>query len=131
MIDIVANAPAVSLKKAKVAASNKLNGKLAQSLTANMVNAANKNLKEHGSLFLQAIKKYIAANYNVDSKTLSRFITKYVKLAVVSGALVQLKGKSVTGFFKLSDEGMMTVAKALTSKKSTAAINWQLRRRRR
>lgn len=104
-------APAVSPKKAKAAASKKPKGKPAHPPTADMVNAAIKNLKERGGSSLQAIKKYIAANYKVDSEKLSTFIKKYLKSAVASGALVQPKGKGATGSFKLSGEGKTAAVK--------------------
>jgi hypothetical protein len=67
-----------------------------------MVANAIKSLKERGGSSLQAIKKYIAANYKVDSEKLSPFIKKYLKAAVVSGELVQTKGKGASGSFKLA-----------------------------
>ena len=70
--------------------------------TAQMVQAAIKSLKERGGSSLQAIKKYIAANYKVDVEKLSPFIKKYLKSAVASGALIQTKGKGASGSFKLS-----------------------------
>jgi histone H1/5 len=47
-------------------------------------------------------KKYIAANYKVDSQKLSPFIKKYLKTAVASGELVQAKGKGASGSFRLA-----------------------------
>jgi hypothetical protein len=67
-----------------------------------MVVNAIKSLKERGGSSLQAIKKYIAANYKVDSEKLSPFIKKYLKTAVTSGELVQAKGKGASGSFKLA-----------------------------
>jgi hypothetical protein len=67
-----------------------------------MVVNAIKSLKERGGSSLQAIKKYIAANYKVDSEKLSPFIKKYLKTAVASGELVQTKGKGASGSFKLA-----------------------------
>jgi hypothetical protein len=67
-----------------------------------MVSNAIKSLKERGGSSLQAIKKYIAANYKVDSEKLSPFIKKYLKSAVASGELVQTKGKGASGSFKLA-----------------------------
>jgi hypothetical protein len=67
-----------------------------------MVGNAIKSLKERGGSSLQAIKKYIAANYKVDSEKLSPFIKKYLKTAVASGELVQTKGKGASGSFKLA-----------------------------
>ena len=70
--------------------------------TSEMVGNAIKSLKERGGSSLQAIKKYIAANYKVDSEKLSPFIKKYLKTAVASGELVQTKGKGASGSFKLA-----------------------------
>jgi hypothetical protein len=69
-----------------------------------MVGNAIRSLKERGGSSLQAIKKYIAANYKVDSEKLSPFIKKYLKSAVASGELVQTKGKGASGSFKLAAE---------------------------
>jgi histone H1/5 len=70
--------------------------------TAQMVNAAIKNLKERGGSSLQAIKKYIAATYKIDAEKLAPFIRKFLKKAVVDGQLVQTKGKGAAGSFKLA-----------------------------
>lgn len=70
--------------------------------TSEMVNGAIKSLKERGGSSLQAIKKYVAANYKVDAEKMSPFIKKYLKAAVASGALVQTKGKGASGSFKLA-----------------------------
>jgi hypothetical protein len=67
-----------------------------------MVGNAIRSLKERGGSSLQAIKKYIAANYKVDSEKLSPFIKKYLKFAVASGELVQTKGKGASGSFRLA-----------------------------
>lgn len=70
--------------------------------TAEMVNAAIATLKERGGSSLQAIKKYVAGTYKVDVEKQSSFIKKYLKSAVVSGALIQTKGKGAAGSFKLA-----------------------------
>ncbi|KAF9810277.1 hypothetical protein SFRURICE_010739, partial [Spodoptera frugiperda] len=53
---------------------------------------------------LQAIKKYIAAQYKVDAEKLAPFIRKYLKSAVESGTLIQTKGKGASGSFKLESK---------------------------
>lgn len=83
------------VKKAKTA------NKPAHPITSVMVNKAIADLKEKGGSSLQAIKKYIAANYKVDVDRLAPFIRKYLKNAVESGALVRTKGKGASGSFKL------------------------------
>ena len=91
--------------------------------TATMVNAAIKTLKERGGSSLQAIKKYIAANYKVDVEKLAPFIKKYLKSAVVKGVLVQTKGKGANGSFKLSaaKKAEKPAAKKPKAKKATKA----------
>lgn len=100
-----APAPAATPKKAKSAASKKPRTKPSHPPTSDMVNAAIKNLKERGGSSLQAIKKYISANYKVDAEKLAPFIRKYLKAAVASGTLTQPKGKGASGSFKLSVKG--------------------------
>ncbi|XP_039285582.1 histone H1-like [Nilaparvata lugens] len=94
-----ASTPAKAKKAAasKAAASSKKpRAKPAHPPTGEMVNAAIAGLKERGGSSLQAIKKYIAANYKADAEKLAPFIKKYLKTAVASGALTQPKGKGVT-----------------------------------
>ncbi|CAH1384580.1 unnamed protein product, partial [Tenebrio molitor] len=67
--------------------------------TSEMVNNAIKGLKERGGSSLQAIKKFVAANYKVDAEKVAPFIKKYLKGAVASGSLVQTKGKGASGSF--------------------------------
>jgi hypothetical protein len=67
-----------------------------------MVGNAIRSLKERGGSSLQAIKKYIAAKYKVDSEKLSPFIKKYLKSAVTSGELVQTMGTGASGSFRLA-----------------------------
>ena len=47
--------------------------------TSEMVNSAINDLKERTGSSLQAIKKYISANYKIDSDKLSPFIKKIFK----------------------------------------------------
>lgn len=107
MSEAEAAAPvAASPKKAakSAAAAKKPRAKPAHPKTADMVNGAIKNLKERGGSSLQAIKKYVSANYKVDAEKLSPFIKKYLKGAVATGALVQTKGKGASGSFKLANK---------------------------
>ena len=93
-------APAATPKKAVKSVKSKVL-KATHPPTAEMVIAAITALKERGGSSLRAIKKYIAVTYKLDTERLSTFIKKYIKAAVVSGALVQTKGKGATGSFKL------------------------------
>jgi histone H1/5 len=105
---VVAAAPAASPAKAPKAKKPRAPKGTAKKVipthppTAQMVNAAIKNLKERGGSSLQAIKKYIAATYKIDAEKLAPFIRKYLKSAVTAGKLVQTKGKGASGSFKLS-----------------------------
>ena len=58
-----------------------------------MIVAAIGNLKEKNGSSAQAIKKYIAANYNVDMEKLATHIRKAFVTGVEKGKLVQTKGK--------------------------------------
>lgn len=91
-------------KKSKSAGSviKKPRVKPAHPPTSEMVNSAINDLKERTGSSLQAIKKYISANYKIDSDKLSPFIKKYLKSAVAGGILVQKKGKGASGSFKLA-----------------------------
>jgi 3-oxoacyl-ACP reductase-like protein len=107
MADSADSAPAattqaqVAPKKTK-SATKKPRNKPVHPRTSEMVANAIQSLKERGGSSLQAIKKYIAANYKVDSEKMSPFIKKYLKTAVASGELVQTKGKGASGSFKLA-----------------------------
>ena len=127
----IASSPVVSTPSKRSAASKKATSKKARAKpahppTSEMVSGAIKGLKERGGSSLQAIKKYISANYKVDAEKLSPFIKKYLKAAVISGTLMQTKGKGATGSFKLAvtsttksvpKESISDVKKAATVKK--------------
>merc|ERR1711963_124335 len=80
MSDAAAAAPAKSPKAAKKATKPK--AKLTHPKTSVMVVAAIKALKERNGSSLPAIKKYIAANYKVDTVKLAPFIKKALKSMV-------------------------------------------------
>lgn len=89
--------------KAKAAAKPKsARPKTSHPPVAVMVNNAIKNLKERGGSSLQAVKKYIASTYKVDAEKMAPFIKRFIKSSVVSGSLVQTKGKGASGSFKLA-----------------------------
>ncbi|XP_055628792.1 histone H1B-like [Toxorhynchites rutilus septentrionalis] len=69
-----------------------------------MVLAAIKTLKERNGSSLQAIKKYIGANYKCDVAKLSTFIKKSLKSGVEKGSLVQTKGSGASGSFKIKSK---------------------------
>ncbi len=86
----------VVAKKAKKPAAPSAHPPVAQ-----MVSAAIKNLKDRKGSSLAAIKKYISANYKADASKLAPFIRRYLKKAVESGKLSQVKGTGASGSFRL------------------------------
>lgn len=126
MADTVATSPAiVAEKKPKKAAaasgSKKPKSAPTHPPTQQMVDAAIKTLKDRGGSSLLAIKKYIAATYKVDVQKLAPFIKKYLKGAVISGKLVQTKGKGAAGSFKLSPSANKEPKAKSAEKKKSAA----------
>ncbi|XP_033216744.1 histone H1-like [Belonocnema kinseyi] len=104
-------------KKAAAPKVKKPKSKPTHPPTADMVNAAIKELKERNGSSLQAIKKYVAATYKLDADKLAPFIKKYLKSAVASGKLVQSKGKGASGSFKLAvKDSKPKAAKSAASK---------------
>ncbi|CAH1383808.1 unnamed protein product, partial [Tenebrio molitor] len=89
--------------------------------TSEMVNNAIKGLKERGGSSLQAIKKFVAANYKVDAEKVAPFIKKYLKGAVASGSLVQTKGKGASGSFKLASSTSGGAKKSAAAASAAAA----------
>ena len=83
-----------------------------------MIVAAIGNLKEKNGSSAQAIKKYIAANYNVDMEKLATHIRKALVTGVEKGKLVQTKGKGAAGSFKLNASAAKADAKAKKAKEA-------------
>ncbi|XP_012281206.1 histone H1 [Orussus abietinus] len=105
------NSPSVQTaptKKAAAPKSKKPRAKPTHPRTAEMVETAISSLKERSGSSLQAIKKYIASTYKIDAEKQAPFIKKYLKAAVLKGALVQTKGKGAAGSFKLSGKVVET-----------------------
>lgn len=101
----VVAAPAVPVApkppKKKLAASK--TAVAAHPSTAIMVTAAITELKDKKGSTLQGIKKYMAANYQVEPTKMAPFIRKFLKAAVTKGLLVQTKGTGASGLFKLAE----------------------------
>ena len=76
-----------------------------------MIVAAISNMKDKKGSSVQSIKKYIAANYNVDIEKLAPHIKKAFVSGVASGKLVQTKGKGAAGSFKLNAAAVDAKAK--------------------
>lgn len=70
---------------------------------AEMVTTAVAALKDRKGCSLSAVKKYIAANYEVDMERQAIFIRRFVRKSIDEGKLVLVKGTSSTGSFKLAD----------------------------
>merc|ERR1712025_48479 len=118
MSDAAAAAPAKSPKAAKKATKPK--AKPTHPKTSVMVLAAVKALKERNGSSLPAIKKYIAANYKVDTVKLAPFIKKALKSMVEKKVLVQTKGKGASGSFKLSEAAKAAPKPKKAAKKPAA-----------
>ena len=88
--------------------------------TSVMVVAAIKALKERNGSSLPAIKKYIAANYKVDTVKLAPFIKKGIKSLVEKKALIQVKGKGASGSFKAAKVEEKKPKKKVVKKKKPA-----------
>ena len=99
----------VSAKKKKVFKSNgekqgskvKKNSSAAHPKTYDMVLSAVTTLKERKGSSLQAIKKFISAQYKIDSSKIAVYIRRALRKAVDDGSLIQTKGTGATGSFKL------------------------------
>ncbi|XP_030838381.1 histone H1, early embryonic-like [Strongylocentrotus purpuratus] len=81
---------------------------------AEMVATAITELKDRNGSSLQAIKKYIATNFDVQMDRQLLFIKRALKSGVEKGKLVQTKGKGTSGSFKLN----VQAAKAQASEKA-------------
>jgi len=117
---VVAKSP--SKKKQQPSASKAKKAVATHPTTAVMVTAAIKELNEKKGSSLPAIKKYLAANYKVDSAKLAPFIRKFLKAAVLKGVLVQVNGTGAVGHFKLAVDAKKkpVVNKAVVKKKPVA-----------
>ena len=101
----------VSSKKMKVLKSNgeKQGSKVKKNSSAaaahpktyDMVLSAVTTLKERKGSSLQAIKKFISAQYKIDSSKIAVYIRRALRKAVDDGSLIQTKGTGATGSFKL------------------------------
>ena len=101
----------VSAKKKKVLKSNgeKQGSKVKKNSSAaaahpktyDMVLSAVTTLKERKGSSLQAIKKFISAQYKIDSSKIAVYIRRALRKAVDDGSLIQTKGTGATGSFKL------------------------------
>ena len=69
-----------------------------------MIAAAITSLKDRTGSSGQAIKKYIAANYKVEEKSVGPQVRLALKRGVASGLLKQVKGNGASGSFKLAEK---------------------------
>ncbi|XP_035695225.1 histone H1B, sperm-like [Branchiostoma floridae] len=93
------SAPAPVAPKKKVARRPKKPA--AHPPVAKMVVAAIAALKDRKGSSLQAIKKYIAANYKFDVTKQGHVIRRVVRNMLAKGLLTQAKGKGAAGSFRL------------------------------
>ncbi|XP_026475486.1 histone H1-like [Ctenocephalides felis] len=92
-----------------------------------MVNDAIASLKKRGGSSLQAIKKYMSANYKIDAEKKSTYIRKYLMSAVEMGTLIHTRGNGASGSYKLAarqrgGESGVSAGKARTAKKPAIKI---------
>lgn len=85
----------------KSIAAKKSTSKPSHPATSQLVLNAIMTLQDRNGSSLQAIKKFIASHYKLDTNKLATFIKKYLKKAVAAGKLIQTKGKGASGSFKL------------------------------
>lgn len=103
------SSPIIPIKKPKPSKSigvKKPAAKPTHPATSELVIRAITTLKERNGSSLQAIKKFIASEYKLDTDRLAPFIRKFLKNAVISGKLVQTKGKGASGSFKLPSNAL-------------------------
>ena len=81
---------------------------------AEMVATAITELKDRNGSSLQAIKKYIESNFDVQMDRQLVFIKRALKTGVEKGKLTQTKGKGASGSFKLNQQA----AKAQAAEKA-------------
>ena len=119
----------VSAKKKKVFKSNgekqgskvKKNSSAAHPKTYDMVLSAVTTLKERKGSSLQAIKKFISAQYKIDSSKIAVYIRRALRKAVDDGSLIQTKGTGATGSFKLPPPPPTSSSSSLVRKKSPSS----------
>ena len=115
--------PSIPAKRAtkqvnkKPIAAKKLSTKPSHPATSELVLNAIKTLQDRNGSSLQAIKKFIASHYKLDTDKLAVFIKKYLKNAVAAGKLIQTKGKGASGSFKLPATVAAKPVKAAKGKK--------------
>merc|ERR1712061_685268 len=107
MVDTPKKAPAAKKPKAKPT----------HPPTSSMIAAAIKALKERNGSSLQAIKKYIAANYKCDVVKLAPFIRKALKKGVTDKKLLKVKAS-----YKLAKEEKKPKAKKPKAKKAKKPV---------
>lgn len=107
-------------KPATARATNTKSDSAKHPSTSIMVTTAIKKLQDKKGSTLQAIKKYISVNYQVNSTKSAYLIGKFLKAAVLNGVLVQTKGSGASGNFKMAEvkkKKLAKVAKKPSTKK--------------
>lgn len=125
--------PSIPTKKAtkqvnkKSIAAKKSSTKPSHPATSELVLNAIKTLQERNGSSLQAIKKFIASHYQLDTDKLTPFIKKYLKNAVAAGKLIQTKGKGASGSFKLPTAAATKPVNAAKAKKIAESTDKKLK----
>ncbi|KAF2355785.1 Linker histone H1/H5 domain H15 [Trinorchestia longiramus] len=121
MSDSAAASPPAAAAPAKKAAkkSPKVAKPVEHPKYSEMVAAAVATLKDRKGSSAQAIKKYIAANYKVDEKSIGTYVRSALKRGLSSGQLTQVKGSGANGSFKLAEPAKPKKEKAAKSPKKT------------
>jgi histone H1/5 len=79
-----------------------------------MVTTTIKELKDKKGSSLQGIKKFMAANYKVDSTKVAPFIHKFLKATAAKGLFMQNNGSDASGHFKMA----VKIKKSVPKKRS-------------
>ena len=89
-----------------------------------MILSAISDLAERKGSSIQAIKKYMGANYNVDVAKSTHFIKKSLESLTKKKAVTQTKGKGANGSFKLNLAEMKKTAKKSRNDANNNAPNF-------
>ncbi|XP_022092357.1 late histone H1-like [Acanthaster planci] len=95
-------------------------GPVAKPKFKEMVEEAISVTQDSGGSSLQAIKKYLAANYGLDSH--NAYIRNAIKKGVTRGELIQVKGSGASGSFKLSSASAAKPAKKTSRQKDSDKV---------
>lgn len=84
--------------------------------TSIMVTSAIKELKERKGSSLSAIKKYLAANYQIDPVKTAPYIRKFLSASVLNGTIIQTKGHFKLAVAEVKPKKAVVVKKPIAKK---------------